>query len=50
MLTAVPAQSEMANVTAFVDVTNIAQYTQKEVTHRPVYALKHKSLLRHAPA
>ena len=35
MLTNVPAQSKMTNVTAFVDVTNIAQYTQKQVSQRP---------------
>ena len=34
VLTAIPAKSEMANVTAFVDVTNIAQYIQQEVMPR----------------
>ena len=31
VLTSVPLESKMMNVTAFVDVTNIAQYTQKQV-------------------
>jgi hypothetical protein len=31
VLTSVPLNSKMVNVTAFVDVTNIAQYTQKQV-------------------
>ena len=31
VLTSVPLESKMVNVTAFVDVANIAQYTQKQV-------------------
>ena len=31
VLTSVPLKSKMMNVTAFVDVANIAQYTQKQV-------------------
>ncbi len=37
MLTTVPASSKMTNVTAFVDVTNIAQYTQKQVSHHSTH-------------
>ena len=28
-----PDHTEMANVTVFVDVANIAQYTKQQVTH-----------------
>ena len=33
LLTAVPANGMMANVTAFVDATNIAQYTSSQVSN-----------------
>ena len=33
LLTTVPANAVMANVTAFVDATNIAQYTSSQVSH-----------------
>ena len=33
VLTILPAQTKMVNVTVFVDITNIAQYTQKQVSH-----------------
>ena len=33
LLTIVPANGVMANVTAFVDATNIAQYTSSQVSH-----------------
>ena len=32
-----PAQTEMANVTAFVDIANIAQYTGQQVLQRFSY-------------
>lgn len=41
LLTTVPAMAHMSNVTAFVDVTNIAQYTQKQVAIQTVLTAVH---------
>ena len=44
LLTTLPPQSKMANVTVFVDVANIAQYTQNQVTHCSTYTSNAESL------
>ena len=49
MLTTVPAMSKMANVTVFVDVTNIAQYTQKQVGMSAWLALHSIHCFAHMP-